>query len=112
MTIKVRLDSIYKFGAAYFDEQQGQQTWGILDPPDPVKREDDQFYTLREEDKLDALAHRMLGNVNYIWVIMHYNNIKDALDLDKYVGTQLRIPSRTTVERIYSNAFGEPTFNS
>jgi len=103
---------MYKFGTPYFDEEQGENTWGIVDPPDPLDREDDQFYTLRQEDRLDVLAHRMLGNVNYIWVIMHYNNIKDALDLDKYIGKQLRIPSRATVERIYANAFGEPTFNS
>ena len=112
MSVKVRLDSVYKFGKPYLDPEQNERVWGILDPPDPKESDDDQFYTVRSEDRLDIIAHRMLGHVNYIWVIMHYNNIKDALDLDRYVDRQIRIPSRSTLERVYASAFGDATSNS
>lgn len=105
MSVQVNIDSLYRFATPYYDENQEQYVWGIADPPDPAVRDDDQFFTLRADDRLDLIAYKMLGEPRYMWIIMHYNGIKDALALEPYVGKQLRIPSRSTVERIYAHAF-------
>lgn len=107
MSLQVRTDSLYKFALPYYDEAQEAYVWGIANPPPVVKREDDQFYTVRQGDRVDLIAHRILGEVRYWWIVMHYNNISDPLDLDKYTGRQLRLPSRNTVERIYVAEFRE-----
>lgn len=104
MSTRVRPDSLYQYADPYFDEYQDEYVWGIADPPDPIKREDDRFLILRENDRLDLLAYRYLGAVQYYWIIMHYNGIKDALDLKNHIGKQIRLPSKTTVERIFANA--------
>ena len=105
MSLQVRTDSLYKFANPYYDEQQSAYVWGISNPPPVIDREDDQFYTLREGDRIDLIAHRILGDVRYWWIVMHYNNIADALILDNYIGKQIRLPSRTTVEKIYVAEF-------
>ena len=45
------------------------------------------------------------------WVVMHYNNIADALDLEKFVGKPLRIPSKSTVEKVYVGEFRRKIFS-
>jgi len=100
-TLEVRDDSLYKFANAYFDELQNQYVWGIADLPSTARREDDQFYTLREDDRLDLISYRLLGSPQWFWVIMHYNDIPNALDLAKYVGKEIRLPSKATIERLY-----------
>ena len=107
MSVTVGVKSHLKFATPYFDVSQQGYVWGIADPPDPVKRADDQFYTVRSDDRLDLIASRMLGNVRYLWIIMLYNNIEDALNLDRFINKQIRLPSRATVERIYTSAFNE-----
>lgn len=102
--MKIRVDSLYKFATAYFDEVQKEYTWGIADPPPVIKRDDDQFYVWRESDRLDALAYKLLGDPRYLFFIMHYNNIPDAMNMTDFVGVSLRIPSRDTLERIYLHA--------
>lgn len=104
MTIRVRVDSLYQFADPIFDERQGEFVWGVGDPPDPVAREDDQFYEVREGDRFDLIAHKMLGDARYFWIILHYNGIKSALDIENYIAKEIRLPSRTTVQRIYINA--------
>lgn len=104
MSILVRNDSLYKFATPYLDEEQGEYTWGISDPPDPVEREDDRFHTLVEGQRIDYLAHKLLGDARYFWIILHYNNIPNAIDLERWLGKDLRIPSKTTVEKVYLNA--------
>lgn len=103
MTVKIRTDSLYQFGDPVFDENQEEYVWGICDPPDPVERDDDQFYTLREGERIDLLAHKLLGNARYFWIILHYNNIQNSLDIENFIGEEIRLPSRATVERIYTN---------
>lgn len=105
MAVRPRIDSWIKFADPYFDEDQNEYVWGIANPPKPISREDDQFYTLREGDRLDLIAHTTLGDVHFYWVIMHYNNIPCALDLTKFVGKDLRIPSRNTLEKVYLAEF-------
>lgn len=102
--MKIRIDSIFKFADPYFDELQNEYTWGIIDLPEPIKRDDDQFYVLRSSDRLDLVAYKLLGDPRHVFILMHYNGIKDALDTDLFVGKTLRIPSRDTLERIYFNA--------
>lgn len=104
MSILVRNDSLYKFATPYLDTQQNELTWGISDPPDPVQREDDRFHTLLDGQRIDVLAHKLLGDPRYYWIILHYNNLPNAIDLDKYLGKELRIPSKTTLEKVYLNA--------
>lgn len=105
MSLQVRIDSLYKFALPYYDEAQSAYVWGIADPPPVIKREDDQFYTVRQGDRIDLIAHRMLGDVRYWWIVMHYSNLSDGLDLDTLIGKQLRLPSKGTVERIYVAEF-------
>lgn len=99
--MKVRLDSLYKWGDPLYDEDQEQYVWGVCDPPDPIKRDDDRFHTLQEGDRFDALALKYLGDERLFWVLMHYNNIPDAMLIDEYIDTQIRIPSKTTVTKVY-----------
>jgi len=103
MSVKVRNDSLYKFSSPWFDDQQRRFVWGISDPPDPVKRDDDVFYTIRQEDRIDFIAYKLLGNPRYFWVILHYNGMSNAFDIPRFVGRQIRIPSKGTLERAYLN---------
>ncbi len=79
--------------------------WGIADPPDTPVRDDDQYYTFRDGDRFDLIAHKMLGSTRWLWVVMHYNNIKDALDTSALIGKELRLPSKITLEREFASAF-------
>ena len=99
--MKIRVDSIFKFATPYLDEVQNEYTWGIADPPPVIRRDDDQFYVWRESDRLDAVAHKLLGDPRHFFFIMHYNDIDDAMDMTDFVGVSIRIPSRETLERIY-----------
>ena len=36
--MKIRVDSLYKFSTAYFDEVQKEYTWGIADPPPVIEQ--------------------------------------------------------------------------
>lgn len=104
MSVDVRTDSVYTFADAYFDDVQGEYVWGIYDLPDPKNRDDDQFYEVRTDDeRLDLIAYKFLGDSRLMHIIMHYNNIPNALDLSKFKGKTLRIPSRRTVEKVYLN---------
>lgn len=102
--MKVRVDSIFKFANAYFDELQEEYTWGIVDLPEVISRDDDQFYVWRENDRLDMVAFKMLGDPRLMFLIMQYNNIADAMNMTSFIGVTLRVPSRDTVERVYLNA--------
>lgn len=103
--MRVRNDSIYQFASPYFDAQQGEFAWGIIDLPEPRLRDDDQYYEIRSvDDRLDLIAHKYLGDVRWLYVIMHYNNIPDALNLTDFLGKRIRIPSKKTIERFYFNA--------
>jgi len=107
MSLQVRIDSLYKFAKPYYDEAQSAYVWGIADAPPVINREDDQFYTVRQGDRVDIIAYRLLGDVRYWWLVLHYNNIADGLDLEKFIGKQIRLPSKNTVERIYVAEFQE-----
>lgn len=99
--MKIRTDSLYKWGNPLYDEDQEEYVWGICDPPEPIDRDDDSFYTIRQGDRFDKLAYKFFGNTRLFWIIMLYNNIGDALSIEEYIGTEIRIPSITTVRKVY-----------
>ena len=104
MSVNVRIDSLYQFADPIFDERQEEYVWGISDPPDPIERDDDQFYEIRDGDRFDLIAYRMLGGARYYWIILHYNGIANAMDIANWVGERIRMPSRATLERVFLNA--------
>lgn len=102
--IEIRIDSLFQFATPYFDEEQEEYVWGISDVPPVKEQDDDKFYTVKSEDRIDLIAYRFYKKVRYWWIIAHYNNISNPLDLSDFVGRDLRIPSKSTVERDYINA--------
>lgn len=62
---------------------------------DTRARPDDRFHTVKQEERLDLIAHRYLGDARLFWVIALYNNIFWMLDLK--MGQELRIPSYDTL---------------
>ncbi len=104
MSVAIRIDSLYQFGDPILDETQDEYVWGIADPPEPLERDDDQFYEIRDNDRFDLIAHKMLGSARYFWIILHYNGIPNAMDITNFVGKTIRMPSRLTLERVFLNA--------
>lgn len=102
--MKIRNDSLYKWGDPYFDELQSAYVWGICDAPAVKNRDDDSFYTIQEGDRFDKIAYDYLGEVRYFWIVMEYNGVSDALSIDELIGKQIRIPSKTTIQKIYVTA--------
>lgn len=101
--MKIRRDSIFKFAEPYFDEVQTEYTWGIIDLPPVIQKDDDHFYTWRESDRLDVVAYKLLGDPRFMFFIMHYNQIADAMTMDDFIGETIRIPSKETLEKVYLN---------
>lgn len=54
-------------------------------------RSDDSYYTVKEGDRLDLIAHRFLGDARLWWVVAEYNDIRWFFDIE--VGQELRMPS-------------------
>lgn len=54
-------------------------------------RGNDILHVVKDEDRLDLLAHEYFGDSRLWWVIAEFNNILWMFDLT--VGTTLRIPS-------------------
>ncbi len=79
---------LYKEGDVLF--------WGNRKKIDTPHRPDDRFHTVVENDRIDLLAHRYLGDVNLWWVIADYNDLFFCQDLE--IGTKLRIPEISTVQ--------------
>ena len=63
----------------------------------------DQYYTVRLGDMLDAIAYRFYKEIEpdadkWYWVIADANEIDNPLDLSAYVGTDILIPDLLTVK--------------
>lgn len=59
---------------------------------------EDEYYTLKQWDRLDLLAYKKYSNVvedasKYWWVIADANNIHNPLNLTAYVGKEIIIPN-------------------
>lgn len=54
------------------------------------------FYDVpaEEENRLDIIAYKTLGDANYAWVIAYFNKISDGFTVAE--GTQLMIPESVT----------------
>lgn len=59
---------------------------------DVTPRQDDQFHTVVDGDRIDLIAWRYLGDAALWWVVCDYNDLFWPLDLE--LGTVLRMPSR------------------
>lgn len=64
---------------------------GVRLPVEIPPRPDDRFHSVVTGDRLDALAHRCLGDASLWWVICECNDIPFSIGLT--LGTVLRIPS-------------------
>lgn len=111
MSVNVRIDSMFKWASSIFDEEQEEYVWDIADLPEAKVRDDDQYYIFRKGDDIPIIAHKMLGSSRYWWVILHYNDLADALDTDGIVGQELRMPSRATLQKVFVDAFRSATDN-
>lgn len=69
----------------------GREYLGVRLPVEIPPRPDDRFHTVVTGDRLDALAHRYLGDANLWWVICDCNNL--PLPPKLMPGILLRIPS-------------------
>lgn len=47
-----------------------------------------------EENRLDIIAHKLLGSAQYGWVIAYFNNISDGFSV--YEGQRLAVPTSYT----------------
>lgn len=76
-------------------------TWEFDEVPNSP---DDTFFTVdaAHVGRLDLIAFRAYGNPRLWWVIAHKNLIFDQRSIK--TGTVLRIPTRSTVQRILQNA--------
>ena len=73
------------------DEQGRRYLEGTIYPQIPVSTFDRYIYT-KFGDKLDMLADKYYGHVNYWWVIAQANNLVNG-NFGIKPGTHLRIPS-------------------
>lgn len=75
-------------------------TWEFVEMPDSP---DDTFFTvdLAHIGRLDVIANKVYGDPRLWWVIANKNLITDQRSLK--TGTILRVPARTTVQRLLLN---------
>lgn len=62
-------------------------------------------YTLDEDEQVtpDLLAQLVLGNANYSWIIMLYNNFLDIRELSYNQGTrEIKIPDKINLINLIS----------
>ena len=72
------------------------QFWGNRQKIDISPRPDDRFHTVTDDDRIDLLAYRYLGDTNLWWIIADYNDLFFCQDLE--IGTKLRVPSLERVQ--------------
>lgn len=53
----------------------------------------------QEENRLDIIAHKMLGSAQYSWVIAYFNGIEDGFTVRE--GQRLKIPK--TISSLFSS---------
>ena len=74
-----------------YDEKRVYET--TIYPSIPL-REDDMYVYVKEGDRLDLLAHKYYGDVNYWWILARANNLgKGSIHIEP--GLQLRVPTNT-----------------
>jgi hypothetical protein len=67
--------------------------WDQTRPKYPIDpRDDDKKYTVKQPDRLDAIAESELGNVQLGWVILERNDLR-LIPNDLVPGMTLFIPS-------------------
>lgn len=92
----MRTESRLLFSMPIID--QGVEYMDMEEGIDKTRSSDDVFHTVSENDRIDILAWRYLGDARHWWVIAEYNDIEMPLELEP--GTVLRIPSRKRLQMI------------
>jgi len=80
-----------RYAAVVLFTGQAEEFLGTRFPVDTTPRPDDRFHTVVEDDRVDLLAQRYLGQADLWWIICDYNDIFFPLELEP--GSILRIPS-------------------
>lgn len=86
-------DSRYAEGVLVktYDARKGNYSLAVF-RDDPSASSEFYYYTWTVRDRMDLLAHRVLGDADLWWKIMDFNpEIGNAFDITP--GTVLRIPS-------------------
>ena len=82
--------------------------WERIELP---QQDDDIRYQIdkRVEGRPDLIAHQMYGKVNWMWLVLHYNNIVDV-ETELTAGTEIRLPTanRVMMSIITSPVGGNP----
>lgn len=65
----------------------------------------DIYYIFRQNDRLENVAYKYYGSVDYWWVLADINNIANPLEIE--AGTSLRIVSLARIEQAISEAQDE-----
>jgi len=60
--------------------------------------EEGKYHTIKEGDRLDLISYKYFGDVKYWKFIAAFNHLIDPLELE--VGTLLKIPTFTSVQRM------------
>ena len=88
--------SRYQFSILCESDTETEIFLGNRPQIDTSPRADDRTHRVIEGDRLDLLAHRLLGDARLWWIIADYNDIFWPLDIEP--GTALRIPSHQHVQ--------------
>lgn len=77
-------------------KEGGYTYYGLYRAIDTTPRDDDRFYNVKLDERIDQIAYTQLGDPRHWWVIAEYNNIDFPLELEP--GTTLRLPSMNRLE--------------
>jgi hypothetical protein len=76
----------------------GVEFWDFNELPDLPVLNDDQYYQVQSNDRIDLLAQRFYGDARLWWVIAAANDI-ELLPVHLVDGLKLRIPSKAFVQQ-------------
>lgn len=82
--------TLYQTGDAVF--------WGKTVVPEIEAQDDDVVHVLTTVDRIDTLAHRMLGDSQLGWVILARNNMR-LWPNDFVPGAKIYVPTRESLNR-------------
>jgi nucleoid-associated protein YgaU len=94
MAVKVRSTSRLNFSRLLTIDEV--EHWEMAELPVIVAAQDDTFYQVNQEDRIDLIAQRFYGNPELWWVIAVANGL-DLLPNDLKPFSTIRIPSNSRV---------------
>lgn len=96
MTISIRRNSRLRFSEVALIG--GVEFWDFDPLPELGVRNDDQYYQVKDGDRIDNLAQQFYGDPRLWWVIAVAND-KELLPVQLNTGDKLRIPSPVFVQQ-------------